>query len=169
MRGKYQRYLDKEAILMEYEYSFKVDSLEEYIKYCEDNGYVKKLEYNQVRELFTSDNKILARITTTKTEDNTDIFLDFKDDDDSDKMYKELRETIPLRVTDENRKAIDSILNILGYKKKKHLVRKRYVYKKGKVKFEMDDYTKPEVMHVVAIEGDKEEATKIYNEIKKKI
>ncbi len=151
---------------MEYEYSFKVDSLDEYKKYCEENGYEKRLEYDQVRELFTSDNKILARITTTKTENNIDIFLDFKDDDDSDKVYKESRETIPLKVTDENRGAIDSILNILGYKKKKHLVRKRYIYKKGKVKFEMDDYTKPEIMHVVAIEGDKDEVTKVYNEIK---
>ena len=151
---------------MEYEYSFKVDSLDEYKKYCEENGYEKRLEYDQVRELFTSDNKVLARITTTKTGENTDVFLDFKDDDDSDKVYKESRETIPLRVTDENRGAIDSILNILGYKKKKHLVRKRYIYKKGKVKFEMDDYTKPEIMHVVAIEGDKDEVTKVYNEIK---
>ena len=151
---------------MEYEYSFKVDSLDEYKKYCEENGYEKRLEYDQVRELFTSDNKVLARITTTKTGENTDVFLDFKDDDDSDKVYKESRETIPLRVTDENRGAIDTILNILGYKKKKHLVRKRYVYKKGKVKFEMDDYTKPEIMHVVAIEGDKDEVTKVYNEIK---
>ena len=151
---------------MEYEYSFKVDSLDEYKKYCEENGYVKRLEYDQVRELFTSDNKILARITTTKTENNIDIFLDFKDDDDSERIYKEARETIPLRVTDENRGTIDSILNILGYKKKKHLVRKRYIYKKGKVKFEMDDYTKPEIMHVVAIEGDKDEVTKVYNEIK---
>lgn len=151
---------------MEYEYSFKVDSLDEYKEYCEENGYEKRLEYDQVRELFTSDNKVLARITTTKTGENTDVFLDFKDDDDSDKVYKESRETIPLKVTDENRGAIDSILNILGYKKKKHLVRKRYIYKKGKVKFEMDDYTKPEIMHVVAIEGDKDEVTKVYNEIK---
>lgn len=151
---------------MEYEYSFKVDSLDEYKKYCEENGYEKRLEYDQVRELFTSDNKVLARITTTKTDENTDVFLDFKDDDDSDKVYKESRETIPLKVTDENRGAMDSILNILGYKKKKHLVRKRYIYKKGKVKFEMDDYTKPEIMHVVAIEGDKDEVTKVYNEIK---
>ena len=143
-----------------------MDSLDEYKKYCEENGYEKRLEYDQVRELFTSDNKVLARITTTKTGENTDVFLDFKDDDDSDKVYKESRETIPLKVTDENRGAIDSILNILGYKKKKHLVRKRYIYKKGKVKFEMDDYTKPEIMHVVAIEGDKDEVTKVYNEIK---
>ena len=166
MIKKYLWYLDKEVFLVEYEYSFKVDSLDEYKKYCEENGYEKRLEYDQVRELFTSDNKVLARITTTKTGENTDVFLDFKDDDDSDKVYKESRETIPLKVTDENRGAIDSILNILGYKKKKHLVRKRYIYKKGKVKFEMDDYTKPEIMHVVAIEGDKDEVTKVYNEIK---
>ena len=166
MIKKYLWYLDKEFFWVEYEYSFKVDSLDEYKKYCEENGYVKRLEYDQVRKLFTSDNKVLARITTTKTGENTDVFLDFKDDDDSDKVYKESRETIPLKVTDENRGAIDSILNILGYKKKKHLVRKRYVYKKGKVKFEMDDYTKPEIMHVVAIEGDKDEVTKVYNEIK---
>ena len=166
MIKKYLWYLDKEFFWVEYEYSFKVDSLDEYKKYCEENGYVKRLEYDQVRKLFTSDNKVLARITTTKTGENIDMFLDFKDDDDSERIYKEARETIPLRVTDENRGAIDSILNILGYKKKKHLVRKRYVYKKGKVKFEMDDYTKPEIMHVVAIEGDKDEVTKVYNEIK---
>lgn len=151
---------------MEYEYSFKVDSLDEYKEYCEENGYEKRLEYDQVRELFTSDNKVLARITTAKTGENTDVFLDFKDDDDSDKVYKESRETIPLKVTDENRGAIDSILNILGYKKKKHLVRTRYIYKKGRVKFEMDDYREPEIMHVVAIEGDRDEVTKVYNEIK---
>lgn len=31
---------------MEYEYSFKVDSLDEYKKYCEENGYEKRLEYD---------------------------------------------------------------------------------------------------------------------------
>lgn len=73
----------------------------------------------------------MARITTTKTGENTDVFLDFKDDDDSDKVYKESRETIPLKVTDENRGAIDSILNILGYKKKNIWLEQGIFIKRG--------------------------------------
>jgi hypothetical protein len=70
------------------------------------------------------------------------------------------------KVTEENKESIMSILDILGYKIKKELVRKRYVYVKDKVKFEIDDYTSPEIMHVVAIEGEKEQVDKIYNKVK---
>lgn len=48
--------------------------------------------------------------------------------------------------------SIISILDILRYSKYKTLVRKREVFKKENVIFEIDSYTKPEVMYVVAIE-----------------
>ena len=62
-----------------------------------------------------------------------------------------------------------SILDILGYFKHKELNRKRIVYKKGNITFEIDDYILPEIMHVIAIEGKKEEVDKIFLDISEKI
>lgn len=118
--------------MMEYEYSFIVKSIKPYIEYCEKEGYKKIEENSQISELFTSNNNVLARITKKTTENSDEIILDFKDENDKDEVLKNSRETIPLQITDLNRNAINSILDILGYKKIKHLNRKRMVYKKRK-------------------------------------
>ena len=150
----------------EYEYSFKVKKITPYIKYCEDRGYKKIEESFQTRILYTSNNKVLARITTKKINDVSNTTIDFKDEDDSNKLLKISRESIPLKINDEDMSAIMSILDILGYKKHKELVRKRCVYKKDDVIFEIDDYTQPEITDVVAVEGKKEQVDSIYNDIK---
>ena len=49
---------------------------------------------------------------------------------------------------------------------KRQYKRKRYVYFKDGVKFEIDNYTQP-AMKVAAIEGEKEKVDKVYNEVKK--
>lgn len=49
--------------MLEYEYSFVVKDIRPYIEYCENEGYSKISENTQIRELFISPNKILARIT----------------------------------------------------------------------------------------------------------
>lgn len=154
---------------MEYEYSFKVEDIKPYINYCEENGFEKFKEFNQTRVLYITDNKILARITTQEENGIIKTVLDFKDDNDSDEILKVSRETIPLVVTDENKEAVMSMLDIFGYKVKKELIRKRYVYKKDKVIFEIDYYISPEIMHVIAIEGEKEQVDKVYNEIQNKL
>ena len=154
------------VIEVEYEYSFKVNDIEPYINYCIEKGFEKIKEYNQIRTLYTCNNNILARITTQEEKGVTSIVLDFKDDNDSDEILKVSRETIPLVVNKQNKESIYSILDILGYKVKKELIRKRYEYKKDNVIFEIDNYTSPEIMHVVAIEGLKEQVDKVYNEIK---
>ena len=53
------------------------------------------------------------------------------------------------------------------FNKFKTLERKRYVYKKNNAKFEIDEYSAPEKMYVVAIEGEKEEVDSIYEEVNK--
>ena len=151
---------------MEYEYSFKVNDIKPYINYCKENGFEKIKEYSQTRTLYTCGNNILARITKQEEKGVTSTVLDFKDDNDSDETLKVSRETIPLVVNDENKEAIMSMLDIFGYKIKKELIRKRYVYKKEDTTFEIDDYTSPEIMHVIAIEGEKEQVDKVYNEVK---
>ncbi|MBQ9319056.1 MAG: hypothetical protein IJR82_05435 [Bacilli bacterium] len=140
---------------MEYEYSFKVKDLTKYLDYCKKNDYQLVEETNQERILYRNANKTIARMTTKIKDNKAKIYLDFKDDNDSDEILKVSRETIPLEVTDSNKKAVLSILDMLGYQKDKILVRNRWVYKKDKVTFEIDDYKEPQ-MKVVAIEGNKE-------------
>lgn len=150
---------------MEYEYSFKVDSLDKYINYCKNNNYEFIEETNQTRILYKNNNGTIARITTKEKDNIKNTYLDFKDDNDSDDILKISRETIPLEVTDANKKAVDSILEMLEYKKNKTLIRNRVVYKKDGVTFEIDNYIEPK-MKVIAIEGIKEEVDKVYKELK---
>ncbi len=149
---------------MEYEYSFKVKDLTKYLDYCKKNNYRLEEETNQERILYRNANKTIARITTKIKDNKAKTSLDFKDENDSDEILKVSRETIPLRVTKNNKEAVLSILDMLGYQKDKTLVRKRWVYKKDKVTFEIDNYKEPK-MKVVAIEGNKEQVDKVYQEL----
>lgn len=149
---------------MEYEYSFKVKDLTKYLDYCKKNNYQLEEENEQERILYRNTNKTIARITTKIKDNKAKTSLDFKDENDSDEILKVSRETIPLRVTKNNKEAVLSILDMLGYQKDKTLVRKRWVYKKDKVTFEIDDYKEPK-MKVVAIEGNKEQVDKVYQEL----
>lgn len=153
--------------MSEYEYSFKVLDLGSYIEYCEKNNYIKKEESLQEIILYKNINKTMARIITKEINGNRKIFLDFKGDDESDKILKIRKESLPLELLDSNREAVDSILDILGYKKKKVLARKRIIYYKNDVVFELDSYTSPEVMYVVGIEGNKEKVDDVYNKLNK--
>ena len=151
---------------VEYEYSYKVKNLKPFIDYCEKNNYEFVSENKQVRTLYKNVNKIMARITKKINNGIEKTVLDFKDDNLNDEVLNVSRETIPLEVTSDNEEAIFSILDMLEYKKDKVLERTRYVYEKNQVTFELDEYTSPEVMCVVAVEGEKEEVDKVYDEIK---
>lgn len=151
--------------MKEYEYSFKVKRIKEYIEYCEKESFIKEKEVKQTRDLYINSSNILARITISKIDDIENIEIDFKESDDTEKILKNTKESAPLKLDRENLKAFYTILDILGYKRIKHLIRTRYVYKKGKVKFEIDKYTSPEKMNVVAIEGEKRQVDKKYEEV----
>ena len=151
---------------IEYEYSYKVKELKPFIDYCKKNNYEFVSENMQVRTLYKNVNKTMARITKKVNNGVEKTVLDFKDDNLNDEVLNVSRETIPLEVTSDNEEAIFSILDMLEYKKDKVLERTRYVYEKNQVTFELDEYTSPEVMCVVAVEGEKEEVDKVYDEIK---
>ncbi len=155
--------------MKEYEYSFKVDDIKPYIEYCEQEGYEKIEESSQIRVLYRNVNKTIARITTKEKNGLKKVLLDFKDDNQSDDILKISRETLPLEVTDENKDAINSILEMLEYKKDTVLIRNRVVYFKADVTFEIDEYSAPEVMYVIAIEGKKELVDKVYLYLKENI
>lgn len=56
---------------------------------------------------------------------------------------------------------------MLDFEKASDLYRTRRVYEKNGVTFEIDDYTIP-VMHVIAIEGEREKVDCLYLELKNK-
>lgn len=149
----------------EYEYSFKVKTLDPFIDYCVNNGYEKIEESKQIRKLFKREDKTMARITIKEKNGSVKKLFDFKDDNMSDEVLIERRETLPVSFEDDN--SVMSIIDFLGYKEDKVLDRTRFVYKKGDVTFELDSYNSPEVMFVAAVEGEKEQTDLVYNEISK--
>lgn len=149
----------------EYEYSFKVKDIKPFVNYCESNNYDLVNEYEQIRTLYKNGGKVMARITKNTYQDNISEILNFKDDNISDSDLKVSRESKDLIITDDNREFIDSLINILDLNNKKELIRKRFVYKKQNVTFEIDDYTKP-LMKVIAIEGNRKEVDSVYNCLK---
>lgn len=152
----------------EYEYSFKVKDIKPFIDYCINNNYQKNKEYEQTRLLYKNGGKVMARITKNTYENEVIEVLNFKDDNTNDSILKISRETKDLVITDENRSFVESLLEILDLKETKKLVRKRYVYKKDNVLFELDNYSNPK-MNIVAIEGIKSEVDIVYNELKQVI
>lgn len=152
----------------EYEYSFKVKDIKPFIDYCINNNCQKNKEYEQTRLLYKNGGKVMARITKNTYENEVIEVLNFKDDNTNDSILKISRETKDLVITDENRSFVESLLEILDLKETKKLVRKRYVYKKDNVLFELDNYSNPK-MNVVAIEGIKSEVDIVYNDLKQVI
>ena len=149
--------------MKEYEYSFKVKDLKPYITYCIKNNYKEISNSDEIRDLFSNNSGINARITIT----NNEIVLDYKEEDDSDKILKETIESKPISI---NKNKLDSIYKELynkNYKLIKHLERHRIVFIKNNVKFELDEYIYPNHEFVAAIEGNKEEVDKVYEELKK--
>lgn len=148
----------------EYEYSFKVKSISDFIQYCQENHYKVVEEYKQVRTLYKNGGHVMARITTNTYEDKKVSILDFKDDNLSSNPLKISRESEDLVITKENKKFVDSLIQILDLTNIKKFKRKRIVLKKKNVIFEIDQYTSPK-MNVVAIEGKKEEVDHVYASI----
>ena len=150
----------------EYEYSAKVEDIEPFINYCIENNYRLISKNTQKRVLYKNDNKILARVTTIEECESKNIYLDFKDENESDDILKISRESGKINVTD-NMNFVNSILSMLRFNYHKELDRIRYVYNKDKVTFEIDEYIKPK-MKVVGIEGAKEEVDKIFETLENK-
>ena len=145
-------------MVKEYEYSVKVKDIEPFINYCKENNYELINKTAQKRVLYRNSNKILARVTIIEDDKSKNIFLDFKDENESDDVLKISRESGKINVTD-NMDFVKSVLSMLEFDFYKELDRVRYVYVKNKVTFEIDEYIKPK-MKVVGIEGNKEEVDK---------
>ncbi len=149
----------------EYEYSFKVKNIKDFVQYCIFNKYEKQEEYLQTRTLYKNGGPIMARITENIYGNKREKILNFKEDNLNDNTLKISKESKDLIITDDNQEFVYSLIEILNLTTKKVLKRKRYVFEKNNVRFEIDDYSEP-AMNVVAIEGLKENVDDVYNDLR---
>lgn len=153
--------------MQEYEYSLKVKSIKPFIQYCENNGYKKISECRENRKVYENrvNRNVIARITKTNSDGSEKTFFDFKNISKSNSNLKVSSESKALIVTDENIDTILSMLETLDFYQSADNHRTRYIYVSSGVKFEIDDYSSPQ-MQIIGIEGEKEKVDAIYNMVK---
>lgn len=149
----------------EYEYSFMVQSLEPFIRYCEEHQDQKVEESRQVRILYKKEDQTMARVTIKEVDGKIEKFLDFKQDLLSETPLTKRKESLPLPF--ESMDVVQSVIAFLGYQKSKVLTRTRIVYLRGDVTFELDSYDDKTLGYVVAIEGKKEAVDEVYEDVKR--
>lgn len=149
--------------MIEYEYNFKVDDIGVVTKFCERNGFVLASKTSENRVVFENrqNRKIISRITSTFGESDKVTVWDFKNVGKNDNLLKVSRESEPLTLDEREIEVARSMLEVMDFEQSADNLRTRYVFEKGDVKFEIDDYTRPE-MKVVAIEGEKNQVDKLY-------
>ena len=152
--------------MKEYERSFKVESIAPFVEYCQKNGYQEFDAVSHNRIVYENQNcgHIIARITTENIKGQEKIIFDCKNVNRKKENLNISSESIPMELNAENLKIIKSVLDVLEFKIAADNLRTRYVFEKNGVKFEIDDYTRPE-MKVVAVEGDEKLVEIVYNEI----
>ena len=150
----------------EYEYSYKVTSIKEFIQSCESNNFITISETTQTRTLYKNNTYIMARITIEEDNLKHTIteYLDFKENNETNQELKIRKETDILNLNNENKVFAKTLIEFLNLKVDKELIRTRYTYQKENVKFEIDDYINPK-MKVLAIEGNSEEVNKVNQEL----
>ena len=156
--------------MKEYEHSFKVKSILPYLEYCKQNGYTEFDVVTQNRVVYENSNSdhIIARITTETVGGKERIVFDCKNVGSKRKDLNISSESIPMELTEETKKIVLSMLEVLEFYVAADNLRTRYIFKKEGVTFEIDDYIRPQTQ-VVAIEGKEEAVEKVYSDILSKI
>lgn len=149
--------------MVEYEYNFKVDDIGVVTKFCKENGFVLVSKTSENRVVFENkqNRKIISRLTTTFGESKKVTVWDFKNVGKNDNLLKVSKESEAMVLDESGIKIARSMLEVMDFEQSADTLRTRYVFEKGDVKFEIDDYTRPQ-MKVVAIEGEKSQVDKVY-------
>lgn len=135
-------------------------------KFCEENGFVLVSKTSENRVVFENkqNRKIISRLTTTFGESKKVTVWDFKNVGKNDNLLKVSKESEAMVLDESGIKIARSMLEVMDFEQSADNLRTRYVFEKGDVKFEIDDYTRPQ-MKVVAIEGEKSQVDKVYQEL----
>ena len=156
--------------MKEYEHSFKVESILPYLEYCKEKGYTELDSVTQNRVVYENSNSdhIITRITTETVGGKERTVFDCKNVGSKRKDLNISSESIPMELTEETKKIVLSMLEVLEFYVAADNLRTRYIFIKEGVTFEIDDYKRPQTQ-VVAIEGKEEAVEKVYKEILSKI
>lgn len=156
--------------MKEYEFNIRVKEIKSTIDFCEKNGFVLVSKTKQNRKVFENKNNrnIISRITTTWEDDKKNIVWDFKSVNNKSQELKESIESEEMCLNEESVKIAKSMLEVANFELSADNLRTRYIYEKDDVKFEIDDYERPE-MKIVAIEGNKEKVDKLCEKLQKEI
>ena len=156
--------------MKEYEHSFKVESILPYLEYCKEKGYIELDSVTQNRVVYENSNSdhIIARITTETVGGKERTVFDCKNVGSKRKDLNISNESIPMELTEETKKIVLSMLEVLEFYVAADNLRTRYTFKKEGVTFEIDEYIRPQ-NQVVAIEGKEEAVEKVYSDILSKI
>lgn len=139
---------------MEYEYSFKISKLDEYLNIIKEK-YKYVNSYDEKRIIYRKKD-IIGRITYR----NNCMYLDFKENKISSNDLIVRKESKSIKI--DNLDNCENILNFLGFVKDNSIFRKRTIYEGDNIKFEIDEYYEPEVAFVLSFEGKKEVCDKEY-------
>lgn len=148
--------------MIEYEYTFKVKQIDAVIEFCEKNGFKLVSKSWQNRKVFENkhNRKIISRLTSTCA-DGSVAEWDFKNVDNKNAQFKVSQESNVMILDKNGIENALSMLETMDFEMSADNERTRYVYEKDDVKFEIDDYTRPQ-MKVVAVEGDKTQVDQVY-------
>ena len=86
---------------VEHEYGFKVNKLEPFFKYCENNNYDLVETTEQIRTIYKKEDNTMLRLTINKINDKVVKELDFKQDNLSNNPYIERKESLPITYEDD--------------------------------------------------------------------
>lgn len=117
---------------MEYEYSFKISKLDEYLNIIKEK-YKYVNSYDEKRIIYRKKD-IIGRITYR----NNCMYLDFKENKISSNDLIIRKESKSIKI--DNLDNCENILNFLGFVKDNSIYRKRTIYEGDNIKFEIDEY-----------------------------
>lgn len=150
--------------MKEREYHTKINSIEAGKRFAVGHKFDLIFSAEQNITIFRNENKTMARITENTCSSWTSTILDFKEDKLGESPLSIRRESKAMEISDME--ATLSILDFLGYKKDNTLRRNRWVYTKGDITIEIDEYLEPEASFVLSIEGNDYDAVDVlYHEI----
>ena len=150
--------------MKEREYHTKIESIDTAKRFTTIHNFNLIFSAEQNITIFRNENKTMARITENICSSWSSTLLDFKEDKLGESPLSIRRESKAMEISDID--ATMSILDFLGYKKDNSLKRNRWVYTRGDITVEIDEYLEPETSFVLSIEGnDYDGVDKLYNEI----
>lgn len=148
--------------MKEYEYSFAVDSADQYHAFCKDQQPLSTSVTSMRRRVYKDGSSVIARLTEESTGDDSRRYFDFKQDSNDSQIVKHVQETLPINL---NEKSIDhylKLLDTLDFKLDADLVKKRTRYQFKDVHVDIDEYTAPRKAIVIELEGKRKIADNLY-------